>query len=109
MASVAGRSEFYSIDRTTGAATRVSNGAGPLNRGGIAWDPELNAWWANDWSGEVCRYVSDLNSRTLVNSSGWGLDGIAFAGPATHTPEAASLAILGIGLLGLCLARRRLA
>jgi len=104
----AGGGDLLSVNRGTGASTLVAATIGGVNNSDIAWDADLNAWWVVDWSRRIYRYSADFSTRTLVSSAGEPLDGVVYVGSApVGTPEPASLAILGIGLLGLRLARRR--
>lgn len=57
---------LYTIDRATGAPTVLSS-EGNFDNGGLAYDPDLDLYWALDLSGNLYTYDPNAGyTRTLV-------------------------------------------
>ena len=105
-----GGGALYTINTSTGAATLFSAGSGFVDDGGIAWDPELNLFWVNEFGPrDILQYNAAFSSRSQVAVHGNTLDGIAFVpGGGTNVPEPGTLGLLACGGLTLGLLRLRL-
>lgn len=106
-----GLRQFYKISTSTGAATLLG-GSGVVNDNGVTYDPELDAYFSVDWSGDFFKYDAStfvvIDSSTLPGS----FDGVAYVPDQSAVPEPASMAIWGLGALGCAFVgyrRRKLA
>ena len=97
----AGGGNAYSINLSTGAATSLGGGSG-INDDDIAYDAANNKYWAMDWSGNLFAYDTAFNQTSV----GTGFGSVASV-EVVPTPEPASLAVLGLGIVAFARRRRK--
>lgn len=100
---------LFDIDRMTGAQTQLFDGPG-TNNSGLAYDPDKDLFWDADLSRRLASYDPNNGFVQTLHLSGPptpNLDGLAYLHTRQQVSEPTTLAILGLGLAGLCFARRR--
>ena len=91
----------------------INFGASNLgNAGALAWDPLSEVLWVGSSGGRLTPFALDgtqLHAAYTPFGATFGdtIDGATFIGEVTQVPEPGILSLLGVGLLGFGLARRR--
>jgi len=104
-----GAGDLYDLNRANGAQTLLFNGSF-VNDSGLAYDPDMNLYWDIDYSGNLYSYDPTNGYARTTHLTGLGsFDGLTYLysrGPV-DTPAPAPLALLGLGLMGFGLMRKR--
>lgn len=81
------------------------------NAGALAWDPFDEILWIGSQGGAITPFSLDGTqlgvSYQPFGAMGQTIDGLTFLGEVTRVPEPATLALFGLGLVGLATRRRR--
>ena len=102
-----GAGDIFDVNRATGALTLVFNG--PFqNDSGLAYDQDKDLLWDIDFSGNLFKYDPNAGyARTTVLSGLGSHDGLAYVADKANAPLPGTLALLGLGFLGLGFSRRK--
>lgn len=103
----AGNGSFYTVDTTTGAATLLAS-QGFINDNDVAYDPDLNAYFVNDWSSNLFKFDGTTYAGGVVATLPEAYDGIVYVSRTQAVPEPGSLTLFGFGAMAFIgVVRRR--